>query len=226
MATVRKRNGIEPEDRSDTVAAAQLPISGFGGGTLIETEGGPIPVDWLRPGDRVLTYDDGLQPVRWVGRDCLRQRPQDVATACLAPRLANDRRKPRNTVLAACHRILLTGWQIQMNFGTDVMLAQACDLVTELHHFQPLAVGVTACSLVLLDRPQIILANGCWVESLQLTADAWACLDDTSTGDLERLNINPTAHAQTAAGCLHPWEGHDLGLDLVNMIATRTSRLR
>ena len=83
MATLRKRNGIEPDNRSNTVAAAQLPISGFGGGTLIETDGGPIPVDWLRPGDRVLTFDDGLQPLRWVGRDCLRQQPQEVATACV-----------------------------------------------------------------------------------------------------------------------------------------------
>ena len=39
----------------------------FTPGTLIDTPAGPRPVEALRPGDRVLTRDDGAQELLWVG---------------------------------------------------------------------------------------------------------------------------------------------------------------
>lgn len=39
----------------------------FVAGTLIETEGGFIPVEALKAGDLVVTRDNGLQPIRWIG---------------------------------------------------------------------------------------------------------------------------------------------------------------
>ncbi len=39
----------------------------FVAGTLIRTPDGDVPIESLRPGDLVLTLDDGPQPLRWVG---------------------------------------------------------------------------------------------------------------------------------------------------------------
>lgn len=39
----------------------------FGSGTLIKTQDGVRPVEMLRIGDMVLTVDNGLQPIRWIG---------------------------------------------------------------------------------------------------------------------------------------------------------------
>ena len=39
----------------------------FAAGTLIRTERGEVRVEALVPGNRVVTADNGLQPVRWVG---------------------------------------------------------------------------------------------------------------------------------------------------------------
>jgi hypothetical protein len=38
----------------------------FVAGTLIATPSGAVPVERLRPGDLVATWDEGAQPVRWV----------------------------------------------------------------------------------------------------------------------------------------------------------------
>jgi hypothetical protein len=40
----------------------------FVAGTLIRTEHGETPVEDIKAGDLVFTHDDGLQPIRWVGR--------------------------------------------------------------------------------------------------------------------------------------------------------------
>jgi hypothetical protein len=39
----------------------------FAKGTLITTDIGRVAIEALRPGDRVLTADNGYKPVRWIG---------------------------------------------------------------------------------------------------------------------------------------------------------------
>ena len=41
--------------------------TGFAQGTLILTRQGPVAIEDLQPGDRVVTATNGLQPVRWIG---------------------------------------------------------------------------------------------------------------------------------------------------------------
>lgn len=43
----------------------------FARGTIIETENGPIAIEDLLPGDRVLTVDGNVQPVTWIGTTTL-----------------------------------------------------------------------------------------------------------------------------------------------------------
>ena len=42
-------------------------IACFTPGSLIATEAGEVAVERLQPGDRVLTRDSGMQPIRWIG---------------------------------------------------------------------------------------------------------------------------------------------------------------
>lgn len=57
-------------------------IQCFARGTRIETETGPVRVEDLAVGDRVLTRDDGYQQIRWIG-----SRHLDAATLAAKPKL-------------------------------------------------------------------------------------------------------------------------------------------
>lgn len=65
--------------RTAFAARSSLPVkSGLVAGSLVETDTGWCPVENLRVGQRVGTYDGGLQPVRRVGRAAM--RPRALAT--------------------------------------------------------------------------------------------------------------------------------------------------
>jgi Ca2+-binding RTX toxin-like protein len=59
--------GIEPALLTGKPALVALGVPCFATGTLILTETGERAVETLRPGDRVMTLDHGLQPILWAG---------------------------------------------------------------------------------------------------------------------------------------------------------------
>ncbi|UWQ29764.1 Hint domain-containing protein [Leisingera sp. M523] len=139
-------------------------------GTAICTDQGLRPVDRLRPGDRVLTRDNGFQPVLWVG---IRQVGPDWMQACphLQPvRVAADAFGPgqpaQDLWISPQHRLLLKGAACQMLFEEPEVLSAAAHLqahpgVTR----QPVA--RTTYVHLLFERHQAVFSNGLWTESFQ-----------------------------------------------------------
>ncbi len=105
----------------------------FTRGTLIDTPHGPRPVESLAPGDAVLTADNGVQHIRWIGSRRM----------ALGSSLANDKLRPvrlrkdsiapgipaRDVVVSPMHRVLLAGAPSQLLFGRDEVLAPVRHLV-------------------------------------------------------------------------------------------------
>ncbi|MGB3317169.1 MAG: Hint domain-containing protein [Albidovulum sp.] len=56
---------------NDFNAQPQPVIICFAKDSLIDTDLGPRPVETIREGDLVVTQENGLQPVRWIGRRSL-----------------------------------------------------------------------------------------------------------------------------------------------------------
>lgn len=73
--------GIAPGSINTAQALMAAGVPCFTPGTAIRTPRGPVPVDYLRPGDLVETLDNGAQPLLWVG-----QRDLSPGTLQLAPR--------------------------------------------------------------------------------------------------------------------------------------------
>ena len=142
----------------------------FTPGTLIATPRGEVPVEDLRAGDRVITRDNGLQEIRWVGR-------KDMEWADL---LANPHLKPiliragalgnglpeRDMLVSPNHRMLVANDRTQLHFDEHEVLVSAKHLITA-QGVQVINVARTAYLHFLCDRHEVVLSNGAWTESFQ-----------------------------------------------------------
>lgn len=142
----------------------------FTAGTEICTDQGLRPVEQLRPGDRVLTRDNGFQPLLWVGvrlvgrnwlQACPHLQPVRIAAGAFGPG-----RPARDLWVSPQHRLLLKGAACQMMFGEPEVLAAASHLLAHP--------GVTAAQVncttyvhLLFESHQAVFSNGLWSESFQ-----------------------------------------------------------
>lgn len=87
----------------------------FCAGTLISTETGPRPVEDLRPGDKILTVDNGLQPLIHLAHNTV------PAMGALAPVLILEGAmgNSRDLWVSQQHRMLIEGWRAQLFCGED-----------------------------------------------------------------------------------------------------------
>ncbi|MDJ0629365.1 MAG: Hint domain-containing protein [Rhodobacter sp.] len=145
-----------------------IDVMGFGPATMISTIDGDLPVEWLSPGDRVITRDHGAQPLRWVGRFHVTAqqmagnpdlRPVELGVGALG---SNAPTHP--LLLSPLHRVLLTGADVQLHFGAAEVLAVAKHLAVPAP--RGLGLGGFTYTHLLFDAHQIVRANGLWCESL------------------------------------------------------------
>jgi Ca2+-binding RTX toxin-like protein len=142
----------------------------FTPGVTVDTRRGPVPVEEIRVGDRVLTRDNGFQTVRWVGRKTL-----GVAALLATPRLQpvvirRDAFGPgvpaRDLAVSRQHRMLIAGPAAQLHCGETEVLACAGHLGPRT--MEPVrSLRAVTYLHILFDGHELIRANGCWTESFQ-----------------------------------------------------------
>ena len=189
-----------PEADRDCVAvgveaAGWLP--GFTAACSIATGEGPVAAGWLRPGDLVLTRDSGLQPVVWVGRcrvpaAVVAQRP-DLLPVRIAPGALARATPAAPLTVAPSHRVLVQGWALDLHLGLREALAVARDLVGRPGIARLAPDGPLDLYLVLLERHEVILADGLWVESLHPADIPAGVLSAPGAGRLRTLSEDAAA---------------------------------
>ncbi|WP_300033479.1 Hint domain-containing protein [uncultured Roseobacter sp.] len=144
-------------------------LCSFGPGTMIRTEDGEIPVEWLETSDRVLTKDNGYQPVMWIGRtrrdpgffarnpDCA---PLRIATGTIAAGVPTH-----DLTVTRDHPLLMTMGASDPAAGSEVLALAAA--WADSARATPLRPGrsFTLTSILCADH-QIIMAEGAWVGSM------------------------------------------------------------
>lgn len=155
----RMRRG--PRDRN-----AGTDVLCFVPGTRIATPQGPRAVEELRPGDMVTTLDEGAQPLIWTG-----ERRVTGARLLVEPGLAPVRIAAggaggdADLLVSPGHRLLLRSAAALALFGAPEVLVAARDLLDG----RAVRVAETRGELrylhLLLERHQILIANGVPVES-------------------------------------------------------------
>ncbi|MEM6375987.1 MAG: Hint domain-containing protein [Pseudomonadota bacterium] len=132
----------------------------FVSGTHILTEQGDRKVETLRPGDLILTRDDGMQPLRWIGRRRVSGKgdfaPIHIAAGTFGGHHA--------IALSPLHRVLIRDPLAELLFGDQEVLVAARDLVNH-HTVCRQEVAEVEYVHLLFDRHQVILSEGLPTES-------------------------------------------------------------
>ncbi|MEL6913009.1 MAG: Hint domain-containing protein [Pseudomonadota bacterium] len=148
-----------------------MTLSALEGGTLIKTLHGERPAAELELGDRVLTRDNGFQPVRWIARDAHGTAEQILHPALrpveIAPGALGRGMPERPLFVSPALRLLLTGHGVEMRFGREEVLVPAgfLDRLPGVRAAAPRAVHYVR---LLFDRHELLMADGLWCESLHL----------------------------------------------------------
>lgn len=139
----------------------------FVAGTLIDTPAGPRRVEDLRPGDMVLTRDDGAQVLQWAGQRDIAVAPGQEAA--LRPiRLCKDSLAPglpeADILLSPLHRVLLSGPDVQLLTGAEEVLCPVGHLLNgQTIRQEP--VNTVRYHHLLFDAHQVVRSSGCDSES-------------------------------------------------------------
>jgi hypothetical protein len=132
----------------------------FTPGTLIETATGPRPVERIAVGERIVTLDDGVQPVTWTGRRRVAARGRFAPVRIARGALGNR----RDLTVSPQHRILVQGWAAELHCGQDALLVAARHLV-DGGRIRVMPGGMVDYLHLGFARHALILSEGIWTES-------------------------------------------------------------
>ncbi len=177
-------------------------------GTSIMTSAGPVPVEDLRPGDRIITRDAGAQPLLWCG-----QRDFGWRALGLLPMLRPVRIRagalgagvPARDLLLSPNHLILAERPATEDRAAEEMFLPARDLLGQR--------GIDVAPLaevrylhLLLDRHHAILSDGCWSESLRPDPAAMVALTEASRNALSGagFGMDPAPACRALAGSAGP----------------------
>lgn len=152
--------GIGTSGPTDVGIVTLNSIPCFVAGTRIRTAKGDVEVQDIQVGDLVVTHDDGLQPVRWVGRKAV------AAKGNLAPvRIRSGTFGNHGTLMVSPqHRILVRDALAELLFGEQEVLVAAKDLING-RSIRSVPGGKVDYVHLFFDRHQIIYSEGLATES-------------------------------------------------------------
>lgn len=142
----------------------------FTPGTLIATPQGARAVETLREGDKILTRDNGIQEIRWVGAKSmtgleLAQTPHLKPILIKAGSLGNGLPE-RDMMVSPNHRVLVNNDKTSLYFEEREVLAAAKHLVG-MDGIHKVDVMSTTYIHFMFDRHEVVLSDGAWTESFQ-----------------------------------------------------------
>ena len=142
----------------------------FTPGTLIATPRGQVPVEQLHVGDKIITRDNGIQEIAWLGQKEMPGK-QLIANPHLKPILIKagalgNGLPERDMLVSPNHRVLVASDLTQLYFEEREVLAAAKHLVGSGGIHQ---VDVTNTTYIhfMFERHEVVLSDGAWTESFQ-----------------------------------------------------------
>ncbi len=154
----------------DGFSLERTQVACFTPGTAIATARGERLVEELYSGDRIVTRDNGIQPIRWIGSKRLSTldlaRNPHLCPILLRRGSLGDNLPERDIWVSPNHRILVNSAQTALHFHEQEVLAAAKHM-TGGQGIDSVQVRTVTYMHLLFDQHEVILSSGCWSESFQ-----------------------------------------------------------
>ena len=185
----------------------------FTPGTMILTDGGEVAVEMLQPGDMVLTRDNGLQPLRWIGARKLTvtelQAKPDLQPVRIAKGALAGQGPARTMLVSPQHRVLIEGARAELLFGEAEVLVPAKHLVGQIDATRALPVEGVTYIHILFDSHEIVQSDGIWTESFQPAERSLSAMDAEVRAEVLALFPTLVTDADAFAGARLSLKAHE-----------------
>lgn len=164
--------GVVTFTNGETISFAEIGrvVPCFTPGTAIATPKGEVAVETLKAGDRILTRDNGIQTISWVGTKRL-----DFAELKAAPQLRpirikagalGDNMPERDMLVSPSHRMLIVSHQAELYFGQSEILVAAQHMLA-MDGVEVADQPYITYIHIMCENHEIVLSDGAWSESFQ-----------------------------------------------------------
>ena len=193
-------NGIFAEDPGNPGSGEQVVstehllhlVICFTAGTNILTPNGPVAIEHLAGGDRVVTRDHGVQRIRWIGASEISagrmQMRADLRPVLIGAGALGAGQPDADMRVSRQHRVLVRDWRSELMFGQEGgVLAAAFTLCNdgEIREERP-ATSVTYYHMA-FDHHEIVYANGVETESFNPAERTVSAMDEAARQELLAL---------------------------------------
>ncbi|GAA4229138.1 hypothetical protein GGQ68_001343 [Sagittula marina] len=142
----------------------------FTPGTLIATPSGEKLVEDLEVGDRVITRDNGMQEIKWVGRKDLTghdlARKPHLNPVLIKQGALGNGLPEHDMLVSPNHRVLVANDKTALYFEEREVLVAAKHLV-DLDGVEEVETGSVSYIHIMFEQHEVVLSNGSWTESFQ-----------------------------------------------------------
>ncbi|WP_299590091.1 tandem-95 repeat protein [uncultured Tateyamaria sp.] len=162
----------------------------FTPGTLIATPQGERKVEELAVGDRIITRDNGIQEVRWVGQRAMSgeelARAEHLRPVLIQQGALGNNLPERDMLVSPQHRVLMSSDKTALYFDESEVLVAAKHL-TGMDGIDVVDVSETTYIHVMFDQHEVILSDGAWTESFQPGDQTLASMGDAQRAEILEL---------------------------------------
>ncbi|WP_339109435.1 Hint domain-containing protein [Thioclava sp. GXIMD4216] len=200
---------LEAHEDPGSARLTDLICVAFTTGTMITIAGGAQrPIETLQPGDRILTRDNGPQPLRLITKSTMRAFGSFAPVVISSGTLGNE----GDLVVSPHHRLFLYRRGPARIGHTAELLVQAKHLVDDEHVWRREGGYVDYYALI-FDRHEIIYAEGIPIESLMVTEASLSQMPEQLTAEI-RARMPDLAHK--------PHFGTEAGREMLERIGRDT----
>lgn len=142
----------------------------FTPGTMIATPRGEVPIETLEVGDKVITRDNGIQTIQWIGRREMKRRDFDAVPYLCPIRISQGALgyglPERDMLVSPQHRVLVANEKTALYFEEREVLVAAKHL-TSLDGVEVAAPDDIDYIHLMFEQHEVLLSDGIWSESFQ-----------------------------------------------------------